>query len=83
MFDCHCNFDFNRWLEPLLNEIADNYRNVPFPLTDSIDADTFEYKAPNLDNVFVRGFDFDLHFAWRAIPEMEQNRRRLLTEPIW
>ncbi|XP_061192693.1 polypeptide N-acetylgalactosaminyltransferase 5-like [Saccostrea echinata] len=79
--DSHCECA-EGWLEPLLERIADDYRNVPIPLTDTIDCDTFEYRGSKLEYMSLGGFDFDLNYAWRPVPEREQKRRGSLTAPI-
>ena len=70
------------WLEPLLQRIAVDYRNVAIPLTDNINSDTFEYVGSTLNRVFIGGLTFDLYFAWIPIPEKEERRRVSLTDPI-
>lgn len=70
------------WLEPLLQRIAVDYRNVAIPLTDNINSDTFEYVGSTLNRVFIGGLTFDLYFAWIPIPEKEEKRRVSLTDPI-
>ncbi|XP_048758262.1 polypeptide N-acetylgalactosaminyltransferase 5-like isoform X2 [Ostrea edulis] len=79
--DSHCECA-EGWLEPLLDRIAEDDRNVAVPLTNTIDYDTFQYRDSKLDNAVLGGFEFDLTYAWRPIPEREQRRRGSLTAPI-
>ena len=72
--DSHCEVTVG-WVEPLLARIAENRSNVVCPVIEVIDADTFEYQTS--DVIFERGgFNWDLFFTWKAIPESEKSRRK-------
>lgn len=78
--DSHCEATPG-WLEPLLARIAEDRSNVVCPVIEVIEADDFSYKAS--DVIYERGgFNWDLFFTWKAIPESERNRRKDETDTI-
>lgn len=71
------------WLEPLLNRIADDSRNVVCPVITSIDSKTFEFHhQPDSKLILIGGFDTKLMFTWIPIPEREHKRKKHPSEPI-
>ncbi|XP_072038934.1 polypeptide N-acetylgalactosaminyltransferase 13-like [Amphiura filiformis] len=61
------------WLEPLLQRIWDDRRNVVCPTIDGIDADSFSYDGAARD--IVGSFTWDLQFRWQGLPAAERERR--------
>lgn len=70
--DSHCEVS-EGWLEPLIDPIARNPRVSTFPLIDTIDMATFEYKP--VKQIKVGGFGFDMLFSWHLPPQRETERR--------
>ncbi|XP_002741689.2 polypeptide N-acetylgalactosaminyltransferase 13-like [Saccoglossus kowalevskii] len=67
------------WLEPMLQRIKEDRRNVVAPMIDGIDATKFSYAASNL----IRGgFSWEMQFKWKPIPDYEMKRRKDETWPI-
>lgn len=76
--DAHCEV-VDGWLEPLLWRIHQNRSNVVCPEIDVISYENFGYSYAS----GIRGvFNWNLHFRWRAIPQVEQNRRKSVIDPI-
>ena len=67
-------------LEPLLARIQEDRTAVLCPEIDNIDKYTLDYGGTG--SYSVGGFWWSLHFAWRPIPQHEQQRRRTPTDPI-
>ena len=63
------------WVEPLLDRIAEDKRNVVCPVIDVIEDDSFKYQYGNARSTSIGGFDWNLQFNWHAIPEDERARR--------
>lgn len=70
------------WLEPLLNEIKNDEKNVVTPLIDVIDKSTFEYKYSKTSRVSVGGFDWNMQFTWHGLPEDEYKKRKSDHDPV-
>lgn len=71
------------WLEPLLDRIAANYRNVVCPVITVINPMTFEFHyQPDPKLIQIGGFNTKLMFTWIEIPEREHKRRKNPSEPI-
>ncbi|XP_077978161.1 polypeptide N-acetylgalactosaminyltransferase 13-like [Glandiceps talaboti] len=67
------------WLEPLLQRIKDDNRNVVAPSIDGIDDKTFGYTSSH----GVRGgFSWEMSFKWKSVPDHELRRRKDETWPI-
>jgi polypeptide N-acetylgalactosaminyltransferase len=62
-------------VEPLLDRIAEDKRNVVCPVIDVIEDDSFKYQYGNARSTSIGGFDWNLQFNWHAIPEDERARR--------
>lgn len=63
--DSHCEVN-NHWLEPLIERIRENHKNVVCPVIDLIDPHTFVYSPSPI----VRGgFTWSLAFGWEQIPD--------------
>lgn len=72
------------WLEPLLDRLAINKNTTAISVVDTLDMETLEYryrKDPN--QIPVTGFDWNLMFNWKAIPESERKRRKNPNEPVY
>ncbi|XP_053373478.1 polypeptide N-acetylgalactosaminyltransferase 5-like [Mercenaria mercenaria] len=72
--DSHCECAVG-WIEPLLDRIAEDKRNVVCPVIDVIEDDSFKYQYGNARSTSIGGFDWNLQFNWHAIPEEERARR--------
>jgi len=71
--DSHCEVN-HHWLQPLVQRIKSNRKNVVCPVIDLIDAHTFVYKASPL----VRGgFTWSLGFNWEKIPDSETGNSKV------
>lgn len=70
------------WLEPLLDMIKRDERNVVTPMIDIIDKQTFEYKYTISSRVSVGGFDWNMQFTWHGLPEAEYKRRKSDHDPV-
>ena len=63
--DSHIEAGYS-WLEPLLDRISRNKNTVVVPVVDTIEAETFIYRAASL----VRGgFTWSLLHNWEALPK--------------
>ncbi|XP_067930569.1 polypeptide N-acetylgalactosaminyltransferase 5-like [Watersipora subatra] len=70
------------WLEPLLDEIRINRTTVVTPDINTIDNMTLEYKATSGSDIYVGGFDWNLHFIWYIPPKNEKNLRKNKVAPV-
>ncbi|KAK7104931.1 polypeptide N-acetylgalactosaminyltransferase-like [Littorina saxatilis] len=75
--DSHCECNAN-WLEPLLERVAEDRRNVVSPIIDVISMDNFDYIGASAD--LKGGFDWNLVFKWDYMTAEERNRR--VSDPI-
>ncbi|EDV26244.1 uncharacterized protein TRIADDRAFT_22839 [Trichoplax adhaerens] len=76
--DAHCEV-VDGWLEPLLARIHENRSNVVCPEIDVISFENFGYSYAS----GIRGvFNWNLHFRWRTLPAVEQQRRKSVIDPI-
>lgn len=72
------------WLEPLLDRIAFNKNITAIAVMDTLDMETFEYRYRRDPNhIMVTGFDWNMIFNWKSIPESERKRRRDPSEPVY
>lgn len=72
------------WLEPLLDRLAINKNITAISVVDTLDMENLEYryrKDPNF--ISVTGFDWNLMFNWKPIPESEKKRRKNPNEPVY
>uniref|UniRef100_A0A336LNH0 Polypeptide N-acetylgalactosaminyltransferase n=1 Tax=Culicoides sonorensis TaxID=179676 RepID=A0A336LNH0_CULSO len=75
---CECN---EKWLEPLLERVAENDTRVVCPVIDVISMDSFQYIGASSD--LRGGFDWNLVFKWEYLgPEERQQRQKDPTSPI-
>ncbi len=80
--DSHCEAT-EGWLEPLLQRIKEDGRNVVCPVIEVIDALDFSYKASKLNAVTqVGSFTWDLFFTWKELSPAERKMRKDNTEPL-
>ncbi len=80
--DSHCEAT-EGWMEPLLQRIKEDRRNVVCPVIEVIDAEDFSYKASTLNAVTqVGSFTWDLFFTWKELSPAERKMRNDNTEPL-
>lgn len=72
--DSHCEVNTG-WLEPLLERIAINSSTVVCPVIDVISLEKLEYSTIRGPPGVRGGFNWNLQFKWKKIPEYEQKRR--------
>ncbi|CEF65639.1 Polypeptide N-acetylgalactosaminyltransferase 3 [Strongyloides ratti] len=77
--DSHCECTIG-WLEPLLQRIKDDRRNVPCPVIDVINDETFSYQK-GID-IFRGGFNWNLQFRWYSISSKDAKERKNSIAPI-
>uniref|UniRef100_A0A0N4ZD11 Polypeptide N-acetylgalactosaminyltransferase n=1 Tax=Parastrongyloides trichosuri TaxID=131310 RepID=A0A0N4ZD11_PARTI len=77
--DSHCECT-KGWLEPLLQRIKENRTNVPCPVIDVINDETFSYQK-GID-LFRGGFNWNLQFRWYSMPSKLIRGRLNSIEPI-
>ena len=70
------------WIEPLLNEIKKSHSTVVTPLIDAIDKESFQYRYSKNDAVNVGGFDWNLQFIWRILPDAQKRARWTDHDPV-
>lgn len=71
------------WLEPLIDPLAKNHNATTVPVVDAIDAQTFKYTYnDNPETYMVGGFDWNLIYKWKNIPEWEKKRLNNSCDPI-
>ena len=68
------------WLEPLLDRIARNRSTIVSPSVDIIDHDTFEYNIAPYES--VGGFNWNLMFSWKNIPDEDILKQNNPAEPL-
>lgn len=69
------------WLEPLLDRIAEDKRNVVYPQMPNIKDDTLEFRAFSARNIQVGRFDWQLIFRWMELPEYINKTRKSFISP--
>lgn len=67
------------WLEPLLQRIKEDRRNVVCPVIDRINPHTFGQEEGALS---MGSFDWTFTFHWAPLPDSERNRRKYPTSPF-
>ena len=72
--DSHCEANVG-WLEPLLYRVFLNSSTVVCPVIDVIGWEKLDYSTIRGPPRVRGGFNWDLRFKWKAIPEYEQKRR--------
>lgn len=71
------------WLEPLLDRLAFNKKITAIAVVDTIDMETLEYRYESDPKyIAVTGFDWNLMFNWKRIPDFEVERRADPNEPV-
>ena len=78
--DSHCEV-LPGWLEPLLQRIKDDYRNVALPIHDSILHDDFSL-SPMTEVLYKGTFDWALLFIWQAITDDDRKTQKLKTDAV-
>jgi len=68
------------WLEPLLDRVNADNRNVVCPIIDILDDDTFKLTQTGNDN--IGGFDWNMVFSWHSVPQRERQRRTSQADPL-
>lgn len=69
------------WLEPLLDRIAKDPKNVAVPVIDIIDDKTLAYEWLDAEVTPIGGFDWKLEFKWIMDIEMRENPSLPLKTP--
>lgn len=77
--DSHCECTIG-WLEPLLQRIKDNRTNVPCPVIDVINDETFSYQK-GID-LFRGGINWNLQFRWYSLSSKAVGGRKDSISPI-
>ena len=72
--DSHCEVN-EGWLEPLLDRIHINSSIVVCPVIDVISWEKLEYSTIRGPPGVRGGFNWNLQFKWKKIPDYEQKRR--------
>ena len=70
------------WVEPLLDRIAMDEKNVVCPVIDVIEDDTLKYQYGSAKSTSIGGFDWNMQFSWHGIPDYERKRRASDVDPI-
>ncbi|VDM23031.1 unnamed protein product [Wuchereria bancrofti] len=79
--DSHCEC-MNRWLEPLLDRIAQNSTNVVTPVIDTINLETLQYHLSSHHRLSVGGFNWGLVFNWHLLPDRDYHAMKSRIDPI-
>jgi polypeptide N-acetylgalactosaminyltransferase len=78
--DSHCEVGPG-WLEPLLQRIKDDDRNVVMPSHDIIHEDGFEFfGSTSIDNQGV--FNWGLLHTWQGLPEFDKKNIKTKADPV-
>ncbi len=81
--DSHCEVN-KGWLEPLLHRIQLNSSTVVCPIIDVISWEKLDYSTIRGPPRVRGGFNWNLQFKWKAIPDYEQKRRGYdETREVW
>ena len=71
--DAHCEAS-RGWLEPLMAAVANDRTNVPCPVIDGVDADSFAYNhGSGGANVGIFGWSFGFHWSVHKSALMDIN----------
>ncbi|XP_048247073.1 polypeptide N-acetylgalactosaminyltransferase 5-like [Haliotis rufescens] len=73
---------FPGWLEPLLNRIKENPRNVPFPQIDVISSDNFGTGISQMLEQFGVFRWRMLHFNWGSINDERKSKLKTPADPV-
>lgn len=80
VLDSHCEVN-QGWLPPLLEPITLDEHVVTCPIIDSIDHNTFAYRAMGS---YVRGtFNWRFDYKEREITPEQRRRRKDTTQEVW
>lgn len=80
VLDSHCEVN-QGWLPPLLEPITLDEHVVTCPIIDSIDHETFAYRAMGS---YIRGtFNWRFDYKEREITTKQRKRRKDATEEVW
>uniref|UniRef100_A0A8R1Y8Y0 Polypeptide N-acetylgalactosaminyltransferase n=1 Tax=Onchocerca volvulus TaxID=6282 RepID=A0A8R1Y8Y0_ONCVO len=79
--DSHCEC-MDRWLEPLLDRIAQNSTNVVTPVIDTIDLETLQYHLSTHHRLSVGGFNWGLVFNWHILPDRDYQAMKSRIDPV-
>ena len=78
--DAHCEV-LTGWLEPLLQRVKDDYRNIPMPEHASILKDGFQLQVNSIID-FEGTFDWGLNFRWKNIAEKDKKLIKSMADPV-
>lgn len=81
--DAHCEVTTG-WLEPLIDRIALNKNASTMPVMDTLVAETLEYRYnPDPSSFAVGGFEWNMIYEWKTVPDFERIKHKDLSEPVW
>ncbi|PAA55336.1 hypothetical protein BOX15_Mlig008699g1 [Macrostomum lignano] len=73
----------NGWLEPLLQRIRDDRRNVAVPYIDVINEDNFGFFHVANERMVVGGFRWNtMSFSWQSMPQRIRQNLSSLAQPV-
>ena len=71
------------WIEPLLDRLAFNKNITAISVVDTLDMETLAMWYREDPNKYpVTGFNWDLMFNWREVPDFERKRMKNPNDPI-
>ncbi|CRL08211.1 CLUMA_CG020989, isoform A [Clunio marinus] len=72
------------WIQPLLDPLAKNPNASTIPVLDALDPHTIEYRYNDNPETYMDhlGFEWNLIYKWKNIPEWEKKRMNNPCEPI-
>jgi polypeptide N-acetylgalactosaminyltransferase len=70
------------WLSPILDRIAHDQRTAVCPVIDVIDDENYKFQYGSSRHISVGGFDWNLQFNWRGIPDRDMKFRSSDVDPL-